>query len=213
MTSAQTAFRPSEHGFRFPNRFKFSHTLILPLVGAVELGEIVYGLCGGMCFASVDYYHTHRPVPKRTTVPPSGGQLRKYLTDRQIHSLVPPAGIEKVIKWTLEDDKYVAQRTADREFGKLRKELAADRPATLALIRVNELGQSTKNHQVVAVGYEFDEASQELTIDLYDPNYPMQQPSLQMTFTDPSGSLHASQSTGEPLRGFFVIDYKPRTPP
>jgi hypothetical protein len=50
-------------------------------------------------------------------------------------------------------------------------------------------------------------------VQLYDPNHPMTEPTLRMNFADPRLGINPSQSTGEALRGWFVIDYKPRPVP
>jgi len=132
MTSVQTTFRPRLHGFRFRNSFSFSYKFALPLLGEVELGDITLGLCGGMCFAALDYLHAGCPVPAQSTVPAAGGQLRRYPTERQVHSLIPPKGVLKVLQWTAAEDAFVAGRTAGREFRKLRTRLEAGQPAVLA---------------------------------------------------------------------------------
>jgi regulator of RNase E activity RraA len=67
----------------------------------------------------------------------------------------------------------------------------------------------TQNHQVVATGYDLDEYNRRVTLFLYDPNHPGKEPELTVGL-DPDGDPHIEQSTGEPLRGFFVLDYGPR---
>ena len=94
----------------------------------------------------------------------------------------------------------------------LRTRIDRGDPAVLALIREDLHGNPTENHQVVAVGYELNDLDRTLTIELYDPNHPGKTPSLTADFSNPSGGIDASQSTGEPLRGFFVIDYRKQTP-
>ena len=178
----------------------------------------MYGLCGGMCFAALDYFHAGKPVPDQITVPAIGTDLYRYLWDRQLDTLSLPV-ILRVIEWMLRDDGDVARLTARREFPKLYRRLDKGNPAVLALIRGRGVEDPTQNHQVVAVGYDFDETTRQLTVYLYDPNhpydpnYPGQEPRLTMNLARPSRGIEAAQSTGEPLRGFFVIAYKPQTPP
>jgi len=81
------------------------------------------------------------------------------------------------------------------------------------VIRVKEVGEATNNHQVLAWGYDFDPASQALVVQLYDPNHPLAELSLGMNFADPRAGIDPSQSTGERLRGWFVIDYRPHRAP
>ena len=212
MPQATTTFAAGEHGFRFANRFDYSFKFDLPLGGDVELGELVLGLCGGMCFAALDYYIAGRPISGGSRVPAAGTELRRHLERRQFESLVPPGGILKVIEWMVRPDREVARLTAGGEFRKVRTRIDRGEPAVLALIRKDVRGDPTKNHQVVATGYEFNEQTHTLRIDLYDPNHPGRTPNLTFNFSAPEGGIAAMQSTGEPLRGFFVIDYRKRPP-
>lgn len=212
MALVRTNFSAKDHGFQFINAFPFSVEFSLPFAGSIDLGHIVYGLCGGMCFSALDHFHTGKPVPAQTSVPDMGTDLHRYLWDRQLDSLSLPV-IPKVIEWMLRDDGDVGRLTARREVPKLYRRLNKGNPAVLALIRGRGVEDPTQNHQVVAVGYDFDETTKQLTVDLYDPNHPGQEPRLTMNLARPSRGIEAAQSTGEPLRGFFVITYKPQTPP
>jgi hypothetical protein len=112
----------------------------------------------------------------------------------------------------LREDKDIWQRIARSEFPKLRRRINKGNPAVLAMIRVGGIDDPTQNHQVVAHSYDFDETTKHLEINLYDPNHPGQEPRLSMNLTRPSSGINLTQSSGEPLRGFFVIKYKPETP-
>jgi hypothetical protein len=213
VVSIRTDFLPQDHGFRFINRFEFSFDFELPLAGTIDLGRIVYGLCGGMSFAALDYFHTGRSVPDQAAVPDEGSTLYRYLWDRQLDSLSLPVGVIKVLEWMLRDDESVGRLVARREFPKVRRRLDRGNPAVLALIRVHGIDDPTQNHQVVARAYDFDEATRQLKIYVYDPNHPGHEPWLSMNLARPSRGIDAVQSSGEPLRGFFVLDYKVQTPP
>jgi len=213
VSSASTNFTPQTHGFRFVNRFQVSLDFELPLIGAIDLGDLVLGLCGGMCFAALDYFDASRPVPTVSSPPGQGTTLHRYLVQRQIDSLVPPQGVLKVLSWTVMPDRDVWRQTAGREFGKLRWRLDRGKPAVLALIRVGGLEGVTRNHQVVARAYDFNDATKQLSVRVYDPNHPGSEPSLNMKLQNPASGIQIKQSTGEPLRGFFVIDYRAKAPP
>jgi len=213
MSRASTAFSPSTHGFRFTNRFDYSFDFELPLVGKVDLGELVLGLCGGMCFVALDYFYAGGSIPSGTRGPAKGTQLRRHLEARQLESLAPPAGILKVLNWMVLPDGEVARLTAGRESRKLRTRIDRGEPVVLALIREGRVGNPTKNHQVVATAYQFDEQMRQLKIDLYDPNHPGRAPNLAFDLSNPALGIAAKQSSGEALRGFFVIHYQRRTPP
>ena len=94
------------------------------------------------------------------------------------------------------------------EVPKLRRMLENGQPAVLLLIRVQGMNNPTMNHQVLATGYEFDRETKEMKIFLYDPNHPGEQPSICLDLKKPSAGLKLIQSTGEALRGFFVVPYK-----
>ncbi len=65
---------------------------------------------------------------------------------------------------------------------------------------------------MVTCGYDFNPDTQQMTIDLYDPNYPGDDASLSLNLAKPEQSLGLAQSTQEPLRSFFVIDYAAKLP-
>jgi hypothetical protein len=212
MALVRTPFSAQNHGFRFANRFEFSFEFRLPFVGPIDLGNIVFGLCGGMCFAALDYFHTGRSVPPETSAELIEPELRSYLGQRQLDSLSLPV-IPKVIEWMMRDDVEVGRLTASREFPKLYRRLNRGNPAVLALIRACGVEDPTQNHQVVALGYDLDDVTRQLTVHLYDPNHPGIEPTLSMDLARPSRGISVVQSTGEELRGFFVISYNPQAVP
>jgi len=111
------------------------------------------------------------------------------------------------------DDNTVARTVNQWEIPKLRKQIDLSRPVVLALIRTKGITDPTKNHQVVAIGYDYEPTTKDMMVYLYDPNHPGEQPTLSMNLSKPSQGIGLSQSSGEPIRGFFFIDYEPQTPP
>ena len=87
------------------------------------------------------------------------------------------------------------------------------REAVLALVRVKGFRDPTHNHQVLATGYEYDPDNRKVSLTLYDPNHPKLEPKITFDTTNPDKGIQISQSTGESLRGFFLIDYQTETPP
>lgn len=214
MIQAKSAFLSQQHGFKFVNSFPFpfSATFKLPFVGQVDLGDVIYGLCGGMCFAALDYFYTDHPVPGYKRVEEINTRYLLYLWNRQLDSF-GLLTIPTVLEWMLRDDLDVALRTARYEVPKLRRSLDQKKPVVLALIRSKHGASATQNHQVLATGYEYDEGTRRMTISLYDPNHPGMTPTLSLNLTKPSQGIDIKQSTGEALRGFFVIRYKAEEPP
>src|SRR5262245_53695331 len=70
----RTGFDTKRHGFRFQNgKFKFTYAVIIPC-------DV---LCGGMCYAALDYYNYQLAVPEESDPPAEGTPLFNYLYDRQ----------------------------------------------------------------------------------------------------------------------------------
>jgi hypothetical protein len=106
-----------------------------------------------------------------------------------------------------------ARSTLDREWPTAKAVLDDGRLVPIGLIRLaaTDPRALTKNHQVVAWGYVED--GQAITLRLYDPNWPDRDDVTVAIHLDnalrPSG---LSQSTGEPLLGWFVLPYAPADP-
>jgi hypothetical protein len=113
----------------------------------------------------------------------------------------------------LRDDISLARSIKRWEIPKVRSEIDQNNPAVLALVRVKGISDPTKNHQVLAIGYEFDTGLELMTINIYDPNYPKEDHALTMDFSNPSQGIKLQHSKDGSQRGFFKIDYKQETPP
>jgi murein DD-endopeptidase MepM/ murein hydrolase activator NlpD len=163
-----------------------------------------------MCFSALDYFYAQEQLPEVSRVDELDTKLFTYLVDRQVDSLSIPV-LLRVIRWMVSDDRYIGLRMTRYELPKLRRRLDKGDPSVLALIRVKGLGDPTQNHQVLATGYEYDPQTRRMLVDLYDPNHPGKEPTLTMDLNRPSAGIRISQSTGESLRGFFLINYLPQT--
>ncbi|MBM3187359.1 MAG: hypothetical protein FJZ90_01395 [Chloroflexi bacterium] len=216
MALVRTGFRAEDNGFRFVNYYDFAFEFDLPLIGPIDLGQVIYGLCGGMCYAALDYFHAGLPVLEVSSQPEIGTALYAYLWARQLRSLSLPVVPLKIMEWMLRGDDDVAHLTAKHEFSRVESRVARGNPAVICVIRAGGLTNPTLNHQVVVVGYDLKEATGDLTLYLYDPNYPGRETQIGMRLPSRRGQLTAQevglyQSTGEPLRGFFVLDYRARS--
>jgi hypothetical protein len=212
MVSIFTGFSPDKHGFRFTNQFETSFEYQLPIIGKVKLGEIFYGLCGGMCCAALDYYYAGRPVPEYTREEEFTISFYRYLHNRQLDSMKLPL-IPKIIEWMLRDDQEVIELTVQREIPKIRRSLDKGDPAVLAQVRVRGTSNPTANHQVLATGYDINAETNDITFTIYDPNYPGQQPTLSINLSKSSADNPLKSSTGDVIRGIFVIKYNREIPP
>lgn len=95
----------------------------------------------------------------------------------------------------------------EQEWPVARTYIDNDTPAILCLIRQTGVdADPTRNHQVLAVGYEYNIAKGDLRIMVYDPNHPGQDDiELQFNFSNPKNAIFPRQTTGEKLRGFLVV--------
>jgi hypothetical protein len=215
MVNVRTPFDPNTNGFKFINYFQLPSSISLNIpfvhISSVSLPNLVYGLCGGMCFSALDYFHASKAIPGTGDIPVSGSPMYNYLLARQVTSL-DQGTLEKVIFWMLSSNEDLGERIAGGEISTLRASLDGGNPAVLALIRAQGLTDPSHNHQVTAIGYDFDPDSSAMTIYLYDPNHPGEEPSLSLNLANPTAGVNLTQSTGEPLRGFFVNKYQAQTP-
>jgi hypothetical protein len=216
MEIVKTGFIPQTHGFPFQNCFDLHDFFqsMLPHVqsGQASLGNPVYGLCGGMCFAALDHYFAQTPHPQNTKTEEIPWPYFLYLWQRQLHSLKRSV-ILKIFEWMLTDDLNLARKIARYEIPKILSRIKEGNPVVLVLIRVQGITDPTKNHQVLVIGYELDTQNKDLKLLLYDPNYPNHQPEMKVNLSNPNQGLALAYSTGDPLRGFFALDYSKQAPP
>src|SRR5207248_1504810 len=96
--SAQvTDFDVTRYGFGFVNSFDKPFFLSTKL-GKLSLGQNA-GLCGGMTFASLDYFAKSRAAPDALSDP-----LFDYLCERQTDSLDLPGGVFRYMSWQTMND-------------------------------------------------------------------------------------------------------------
>ena len=227
--AAVPSFLPSVHGFRFANRWPPGPTVTFgpfdPRV--VGIGDAADGLCGGMVATVRDLFEGG-VVPPPDTEPPAQRSVRfRWIVRRQVQSLDwlrvplryydlqafrpdPPAGIAALLG--REPARVVALRD---EWPRIRADVEAGLLSVIGLVRV--AGWSPRalatNHQVLAWAYEEDAGS--VRIRIYDPNHPGRDDVELRAAVDSSGarpseeSVRLSQSTGEPLLGFFRQPYAP----
>jgi hypothetical protein len=180
-----------------------------------------YGLCGGMCFAALDFFHTGIPTPRREgreDHPVPGSSLRTYLWKRQLDSIASDGA--KFVSWAIflnyvpanwpfrGGPRWLLKRSR-QEWEILKASIDDGDPVPLGLVRDTE--DLFSNHQVLAIGYDTD-PERAGTIHLYDPNCPDKISSIRFTFGEEM--LLAQESCGgvAPLRGFFCDHYEPHDP-
>jgi hypothetical protein len=209
MPSARSAMEAARHGLPFANRYAWEGRA--GRIGPIRLRamRISYGLCGGMCYAALDYFHAGLDVPPLYYPPAWGTPLHRYLLRRQIDSwrwLWVPL---RTLWWMLSSDRSVARATLRRQLPRLLSSLDRGEPAAIVLIRLHR-GDPTINHQVVVIGYECELPTERVRLALYDPNHHGFEVTLALNADPEAETLDGIQSTGEPVRGFFVLPYRPR---
>ncbi|MBL8238887.1 MAG: hypothetical protein JNM66_15805 [Bryobacterales bacterium] len=199
-----TSFDPQIHGFHFRNSF----------VNHLILGIETYGLCGGMAFASLDYFHAGRPAPSHEAadfpaggVPPEGSLLRDYIYGRMVDTLA-----RNGLTWlrVVGGPLFNPVRFTKNRIPALLSALDSGTPVALGLIgslKVANAGGG--NHQVVCFGYEKSPDGKTLTLHIYDNNYPDETVTLQ---TDPANPADIQYSKGSKWLAFFMENYKQKTP-
>lgn len=229
--SVVPGFRPSLHGLPFANAFPPGPTMRLGPFDARMLGfgDASAGLCGGMALTARDLYEAGLRAPADGPAPPANGSPRfRALVRRQVQSLDwmrvplryldlqacrpdPPSGLARRLR--REAPRVVALL---REWPRIRAGIDAGHPVVVGLIRAagSSPWRLTKNHQVLAWAWEGEGGR--ITLRVYDPNHPGRDDvELRIDVDGPSPGtpwrdrIRMSQSTGEPLLGFFLQPYPP----
>ena len=205
-----TDFSPRKHGFKFVNSFSIDKS-------EFRLGEghLHFGLCGGMSLYALRKFNKGEAMPTQRTPPAQGTPRFRELFLCQTETLLPRTW-GRFLRWQIRPDRppigllySVGTSTRGQWQRKLRRRLKQGRPTILGLIRSKGLkGDPSQNHQVLAIGYRYNSATKNLAVSLYDPNHPGKTVEITMNFRNPAKGIRPKQSTGEKLRGFFVIDEK-----
>ena len=231
-TSSWTSFRSGLHGFHFQNDFS-DRKYKLPGVGSFSLA----GLCGGMCFAALDYAYQRKPIPaiKET---PLEGPLFDHLLSCQLRTLNVGLPGDEVLQKTFEwmnspnvphhlFSPHSLRHRTRQEWPVIKSFLDSRHPITLMLIRARGV-ELTNNHQVLAYQYQRD-ADGVVTLKVYDPNLPCRDDVTIQSHPVSLGEANSSSGTqavlglqsiqkvgGESyrmVRGFFAMPYIPVKPP
>lgn len=229
--SPAVKFLPSLHGWKFINRFKgYFIPFSIPSLPDIPGVGNVYGMCGGMSAAALDLILAGRTIPDQDKPPKRKSPLHKYIYRRQIDSFGSfGEQIVRFARWMFLPDETTlgTWRKSLIEFEKLRARLDDDNPLPIGLVYVSS--QDTlkiwENHQVLAWKYVKSNET-EITLYVYDPNYPLRDDVVIRCQYVPIQNDHESatlyglkcaQWVGsrqiKPVRGFFAMPYTPVAPP
>lgn len=224
------AFLPSRDGFAFTNSWPSAPAVtVRTRFGSIGIGDDAAGLCGGMVFAALDYWHARIQPPAARPAP--GTPLHNYVVRRLITSWHIPAGVARYYRWMnlpdgniritargryLFTQRGVSWRTITVQWPRIRASLDAGLPAVLGVVTVASANpvKLRHNHQVLAFGYALSRT--EVTIRVYDPNSG-QNDNVAIRFDAsapgrPTAFTH-NLNLGWPVRGFFLASYSPVAPP
>ncbi|MED4228240.1 hypothetical protein [Neobacillus cucumis] len=206
-----TGFLPSSSGFKFGNHFPHVPMKIKVLGRQITIGNASYGLCGGMIFAAMDYFEARMPIPSNP-IAPSSGPLFEYIVKRQIESFHLPFGLMRYMVFMnpVLSDQATKLRMIKKEWPRIKNDLDNGKLSPLGLVRVKSLNpfEIRRNHQVLAYGYDLNES--ELSIYIYDPNFPNDdQVTLSLNIGNPESSTKFFHSkSSETIYSFFRTHYK-----
>lgn len=222
-----TNFHRGEHGFAFVNRFPGlpSPTNTIEAFAVKEEPDearTIHGLCGGMCFASLDYFFDGRPSPDFTKAPAPGSSMYRYLYGRQQASL----GFlyRHVLRYAhnMIISKRGAQNLSYDQWRTLKRNLEEEKPSVLGLIfsAARKSMLLWHNHQVLAYGYE-EVAPGQYRVDLYDPNYledrdvwlDIKQFELSPGLLGIEATLSTDGKKPKAIHSFFIVPYSVKEPP
>lgn len=203
-----TGFRPTQHGFGFPNTWKDT------LLGVVASR----GRCGGMVFAALDAFSAGvplSPAARARELPPHDSPLAREIWRRQFESVAVAAGLNLA-----EMARYTYLPAAGplgiglatrRELLTLFDLLRSGRSAPLGMVSGMALTHLARNHQVLA--YAADFRDERAVVRIYDPNYPLRDDVTLEVPLDPAEPVveHIGQRV-KLWRGFFVERYAPKDP-
>jgi hypothetical protein len=228
-----TDFLPSRHAFGFANAWPDEPALSLPTpLRRIGVGNATRGLCGGMVFGALDYWHAGAEPP--AILPAPGEPLFRFIVWRLIESWHVPTGVARYYYWMNLPDGDILRRVArpagsrrpllrrrglrvrsmELQWPRIRAQLDAGHPTPIGIVTVAGASplQLGRNHQLLAYGYQL--AGTEVTLQVYDPNSgPSDDVYIRFDPRRPNLGFTHSVNIGLPVRGFFLTPYSPVIPP
>jgi hypothetical protein len=226
---ARTGFLPSRDGFAFTNSWPNEPAIGIPTpFGPIGIGNAARGLCGGMVFGALDYWHAGTQPPADR--PASRSAAFRFIVRRLVQSWHIPVGVARYYYWMNLPDadtplrlagligprrRGLQSRSITRQWPRIRAQLEAGQPAALGVVTVASANPLLlgHNHQVLAYAYHVE--GTEVTLQVYDPNSgPADDVCIRFDAASAgaAGFAHTIDVSG-PVRGFFRTAYSPARPP
>jgi hypothetical protein len=218
-------FLPSTNGLHFVNYYPHEPevTVTLPLGHVLNIGDAANGLCGGMVFTVIDFFQAKLPIPADTNPPPGGSPLYQFIVQRLLDSFNPPNGLARYLELMEPAFPDVglgfgipgrASVMLKDEWPRVKASLDSGQLAPLGLVKVksDKPEDLSKNHQVLAYGYDLDGTN--LTMQLYDPNYADNDGvQVQLSIAETSSPVALTYQPTEEVHCFFHTPYSFTQPP
>ncbi|WP_344804127.1 PLL family lectin [Microlunatus ginsengisoli] len=223
---AVPGYLPSIYGYHFPNKWPAEHITSITLpdpFGDILIGNASWGLCGGMSFASRDYFEARRPSPVQSVNPGGEGDpLFDYIVQRLGQSLNVGDAAD-FVKYadplypntddiTGDGRDWVMAHTS---WPGIRTIIDSGHPCPIGIVIGHLPDVTHMGHQVCVYAYQL--RGQQLTLWVYDPNTPGGDDvtmSLDISRTDQQLIPVASTiNVGGSINCFFTQSYEQRTPP
>lgn len=217
LTGRMTAFNPlANDGFNFVN------TGTLEIVKDIRFD----GLCAGMVYSALDYFSTRVPTPAQNFFPAEGTPLLNYIRERHLNANLPNAD-----KWlehgfnpggarNAEFFNWGILSTGGHRIAELKASIDRGAPVAIGLVDIGEMSLfGGSNHVALAIGYHMGryrgdggQFKEDLTIFLYDPNFPNRIMSMVADWN--TQSYFYIEAPMVRFRAYFVDSkYSAKTPP
>jgi hypothetical protein len=181
-------------------------------VGRIGIGNAALGLCGGMVYAALDYWHADRRPPADRPAP--GAPLYRFIVRRLLQSWRLPAGVIGYYLGMLATDRGLAARTISRQWPAVKALLDRGQPATLGVVTVASANPLLLGHNHQVLAYSYHQADAGVTLLVYDPNSgPDDAVTVRFSTAPPVGAFTHNIAVPWPVRGFFLTRYNPAEPP
>jgi hypothetical protein len=211
---ARTGFLPSRDGFAFTNSWPSEPAIGLPTpFGRIGVGNAARGLCGGMVFGALDYWHAGTRPPADRPAPRSAAF--RFIVWRLIRSWHIPVGVARYYYWMNLPDADTRSRSITRQWPRIRSQLEAGQPAALGVVTVASANPFLLGHNHQVLVYACLVEGTKVTLQVYDPNSgPADDVCIRFDAAVPAAAhfTHTIDISG-PVRGFFLTEYSPALPP
>lgn len=214
-------FLPSTSALHFANRWPSLPLLVIQTpFGPINIGDTSMGVCGGMVYVSRDLFEI-RALPPTQTVPPSttDDPVCQYTVSRFFDSFTPGA---IATYYALMDPGLPDHETDLSQIGlaphgrswtmindawpKIKANIDSGHPSPIGLVLTKSLNPIDLGHNHVVLVYGYDLIGTDLTMHIYDPNFPDRNDrTIRLSVADPLHTVTV-QSDYSSLNCFFHLD-------